>query len=723
MESAAANPSWFPLFNRLIGFILVITGFSVLLGWIYQIEPLVTLFIFSLYMKANAALCFFLFGLVLIFYTIKSPSLILRSMIILFAGIILIINTATLIENIFGIDLGIDQWLAKDIYIDSGTIYPGRMAVITTINFLLSAIAFLYAQKDKFSGWILQFIGWLIFLMALTSLYNYINKADLHFIVTNATTMSMHATLLFLLISIGIFLLKPESGFMEFLIRKSVGGSVLRRMLPITLIVPIFLSYFTDIFEFSGDFDPNFSDTLNAVGTFSLISIAIALMANLIYKIENELRETRTHTREQIQSMTKHDILTSLLNRAALEEELDTFIAKAKPTFLGVLILDIDNFKLVNDALGHDYGDLFLKSAALKIKNQTTEINENLARLGADKFVIYCEKENAEDVFDYAKKIYSSFNEPLRIAHNEITLSLSIGIAIYPQDGQDSKTLITHADLALAHAKSLGKNKIEFFTKELTKIAADKLAMYSDLHKAILNNEFYMNYQPQVDLKTGKICGAEALVRWQHPVKGLISPSEFISYAEKAGLIVSVNEHMMRMVFQQLKSHPLGLPVAVNISTAQFKDNYHLVEYLESLVKEFDINPKWVELEITESVLLENIHHNIAILGALHNLGFQFSIDDFGTGFSSFSYLQRLPAHKIKIDKSFITGLPKNHSNAAIVRSMIAMFHALQKKVVAEGAETEGEIHFLKKEHCDMVQGYYYYKPMPPDEFIALLSV
>src|SRR5579883_3364564 len=287
MESAAANPSWFPLFNRLIGFILVITGFSVLLGWIYQIEPLVTLFIFSLNMKANAALCFFLSGLVLIFYSIKNPSLILRSMIILFAGIILIINTATLIENIF--------------YIDSGTIYPGRMAVITTINFLLSAIAFLYAQKDKFSGWILQFIGWLIFLMALTSLYNYINKADLHFIVTNATTMSMHATLLFLLISIGIFLLKPESGFMEFLIRKSVGGSVLRRMLPITLIVPIFLSYFTDIFEFSGYFDPNFSDTLNAVGTFSLISIAIALMANLIDKsekklsfTENELRETRT---------------------------------------------------------------------------------------------------------------------------------------------------------------------------------------------------------------------------------------------------------------------------------------------------------------------------------------------------------------------------------------------------------------------------------------------
>ncbi len=431
----------------------------------------------------------------------------------------------------------------------------------------------------------------------------------------------------------------------------------------------------------------------------------------------------RTHTNAQIQSFSRRDILTGLLNRSSLEEDLDKLIQEVKVEIIAVIIVDIDKFKMINQALGHDKGDLIIKSAAKRLEKLIDQEKTHAARLGADKFILYYFKiTSLDEVHDYIRHIEQSFKKPFNVDDKEIFLTVSMGITVYPEDGVDSKTLITNADQALANAKKEGGKKSLFFTKELSHVALDALTMHIEMHQAIKENQFSLSYQPQVDLKTNKICGAEALVRWRHPSKGIVSPSEFISYAEQAGLIVTLNEQIMRMVFQQINSSWTGPPISVNISAKQFKDKYHLVEYLEALMSEFQVNPKHIELEVTESLAMEDSKHNISVLSAINQLGFQVAIDDFGTGFSSFSYLYRLPAHKVKIDKSFITGLPGDHANAEIVKSIIALLHSLGRVVVAEGAETHAEVEYLKKEQCDIVQGYYYYKPMSADEFIKVLK-
>ncbi|MDR3491560.1 MAG: EAL domain-containing protein [Gammaproteobacteria bacterium] len=426
-----------------------------------------------------------------------------------------------------------------------------------------------------------------------------------------------------------------------------------------------------------------------------------------------------TYNQNQIQILSRHDILTGFLNRSALEEELNKLIVDIKPDIILVIMIDIDNFKIVNEALGYDKGDLILKLIAKRLEKAVSTDKTTVARLGADKFILYTyHLTKSEEIHTYINQIEKSFLTQFKIDEKEIFLKASIGIAVYPENGANSKSLISNADLAMRRAKNEGGNKSAYFTHEMPTVATDKLDMHTDLIQAMAKNQFYMVYQPQIDLKTGKICGAETLVRWQHPTRGLVLPGEFIPFAEKAGLIVNINEHIMRMVFQKIDADWKGPPVSINISAQQFKDKRHLIEYIESLKTEFNVSPKNIEFEITEGIVLDNLKDNLATLNEIESLGYKISIDDFGTGFSSFSYLHRIPAHKIKIDISFIRGLPKNEVNALIVRSMIVMLHALEKIVVAEGAETEAEVKFLKHEKCDIAQGYYYDKPMPLDDLI-----
>jgi diguanylate cyclase (GGDEF)-like protein len=449
----------------------------------------------------------------------------------------------------------------------------------------------------------------------------------------------------------------------------------------------------------------------------------LALMEN-IGKILGEFI-LHIHNVGQLQDISRHDLLTGLLNRSAISEEIDNLISDGKSKSISVIVLDIDRFKLINEAFGHQFGDRLLNSLATKLNaliNPANHTKINLARLGADKFILYISESNRDEAYDFACTINHTINNPIEVGEQKILLSMSIGIAIYPQNGHDSNTLITAADLALIQAKDLGGNRINFFTKELPLIATKAMAMDTDLRKAISNNQFFLEYQPQIDLKTGNICCVEALVRWQHPITGLISPGDFIPFAEKIGLMVTLNEHIMRMVFQQISSDWPGPPVSINISAQQFREGFHLVEYLESLMKEFSISSKLIELEITENMLFEDTEHDIAVLNALNGLGFQIAIDDFGTGFSALGYLNRIPVHKVKIDKSLITGLPDKVSNAKIVTGMIAMIHTLDMLVVAEGADSKTEVNFLIQKKCDIVQGFYYYKPMSFDALTAIIN-
>ncbi len=426
---------------------------------------------------------------------------------------------------------------------------------------------------------------------------------------------------------------------------------------------------------------------------------------------------------EKIKQAAKHDLLTGLLNRSALEDYLTNLIAEEKSTSIVIMVVDIDRFKLINEALGHDVGDSVLKNVATRLSKPIKHKTFSLARLGADKFILCIAETDKQNATDYAREIHHRFKDTIKIDKHKISVSACIGVAIYPRDGLDSKSLVTNADLAMAQAKALGDNRIFFFNKNLPFIASRKISMDADLRQAMKNqNQFFLEFQPQVDLKTGNISNAESLIRWQHPVKGLIHPDQFIPFAEQNNLIVTLNELVMRMVFEQLALTRLDIPVSINISAQQLEDGFHLVEYLESLMNEFGITANQIELEITENMLVMDTEHNIAVLSALYKLGFQLAIDDFGTGFSSFSYFNRVPVYKIKIDRSFITGLPGNIPNAKIVKSMIGLAHALDMVVVAEGAETKAEVDFLIQEHCDMVQGFYYYKPMSIEDLKGVLS-
>lgn len=426
------------------------------------------------------------------------------------------------------------------------------------------------------------------------------------------------------------------------------------------------------------------------------------------------------YTVKQIHELSQHDALTNLLNRTGLEKKLDQLIAHEQPTSLAVILLKMDQFALINQTYGHDVGDTLLNAVAIRLKSIDFVKTIDIARLEAGKFILSIALRGLtrEDALHNARLIHRMFHDPLTLDDIQINISVTIGISLYPEDGLDSRTLIMNADLAATEAEKQGGVKISFFTKELPYVASQALFMDSDLRQVIKNEQLILVYQPLLEIPSSKICSAEVLVRWNHPKHGLLYPNRFIPHAEKTGFIVPLNEHIMRLAFEQLHSRQLIIPISMNISAQQFDDGFHLVEYLESLLKTYDVNPKQIGLEISESTLTKDTEHNISVLTAIHEMGFEIAIDDFGAGFSSFVYLKRLPVHKIKIDKSLINGLPADSANEKIVKAIISMAHALGKIVVAEGVNTKAEVDFLNQEKCDMAQGFYYYKPLSFAELV-----
>lgn len=431
----------------------------------------------------------------------------------------------------------------------------------------------------------------------------------------------------------------------------------------------------------------------------------------------------RKYSEEQIIRIANYDILTSLLNRASLEEIINNRIMTNQASIFAVLMFDIDRFKLTNEAMGHDAGDELLRAVAQRVQAMTQSTENVAARLGGDKFLLLLlQISNTDEVINYAHKIFSIFKLPFQIHNHEVFLNASIGIAIYPQNGNDSTTLLKNADIALMHAKEQGGNTFQFCTPELPILISEKIALEVALRRAIPNNELALYYQPQIALKTGEICGVETLIRWFHPEKGLLAPHVFIPLAEETDLIITLGEWALQEVFRQIKKGWPDGTIAVNLSAQQFRKQYNLISYIEKLIQKFNVNPANIELEITESMLVQNTQYNLQILTILKDKGFNLTLDDFGIGFSSFTYLLHVPTKKIKIDKSFIDDLPNNTNNVLIVKTIITLAHSLGMEVVAEGVETAKQVKFLMQEGCDIVQGFYFAEAMPIDEVKKLIS-
>lgn len=433
----------------------------------------------------------------------------------------------------------------------------------------------------------------------------------------------------------------------------------------------------------------------------------------------------RKRYESQLERQANYDDLTGLPNRNLLQDRLSQALifARRKNRSLAVLFIDLDHFKNINDGLGHDAGDALLALVAARLVGNVRE-GDTVARQGGDEFVLLLPEIRAEeDVPEITQKLVKAMSAPFDIGGRELHITCSIGIASYPKDGEDRQTLLKNADAAMYSAKKMGRNNAQYYSAEMNVRAMDRLVLENGLHHALERDEFLLHYQPQVDLRSGEIVGMEALVRWQHPELGLISPAMFIPVAEDSGLIVELGEWVLRSACAQNKAWQLAglkpVSVAVNLSARQFRQP-GLVEKVVAILDETGLDPACLELELTESLVMQDVEKTIATLGKLKAMGIKLSIDDFGTGYSSLSYLKRFPIDTLKIDQSFVRDITTDPDDAAIAKSIISMAHDMQLRVIAEGVETEAQKSFLQQRHCDEMQGYLFSRPVPAAEFETL---
>jgi diguanylate cyclase (GGDEF)-like protein/PAS domain S-box-containing protein len=435
----------------------------------------------------------------------------------------------------------------------------------------------------------------------------------------------------------------------------------------------------------------------------------------------------RKRAEEQVKHLAFHDSLTGLPNRLLFNDRLRVAMIHARRyrEKLAVLFLDIDRFKVINDSLGHPIGDELLRRIAERVGGCIRQ-EDTIARLGGDEFTVLLPGiAKEEDASTIAHKILEAVRLPFFIEHRELFITTSIGVTLYPDDGDDPESLVRNADTAMYRAKEQGRDNVRLYAPAMNTKALERLSLEGRLRQALQNRELVVHYQPLIDLATGRIRGAEALLRWQHPELGLVAPGEFISIAEVSGLIVPIGEWVLRTACAQarawqLKGHSM-FSVAVNLSARQFQQADLVFQVTEAL-HEADLPPASLDLEITESNAMQNAELSIATLQDLKSLGVSLSMDDFGTGYSSLNYLKRFPIDRIKIDQSFVRDVTRDPDDAAIAAAIIAMAHSLELTAVAEGVETEAQLDFLRAQSCDEMQGYLFSRPLPAAEFEELLS-
>jgi len=447
----------------------------------------------------------------------------------------------------------------------------------------------------------------------------------------------------------------------------------------------------------------------------------------------------RKKIEDQILFLAYYDGLTRLPNRALFMERLNQSLANAQRQgrTLAMLFLDLDRFKRINDTLGHSVGDRLLQAVSERLKKclRSTDTiargdplaqSDSVARLGGDEFIVtISDIARGEDAARIARRIIESMAEPFKLEEHEVFVTGSIGISLFPHDGADVETLLKNADSAMYHAKDAGRGNYQFYNKSMNASAFQRLALENAMRKALERGEFMLYYQPQVDLDTGTIFGAEALIRWKHPDLGMVSPADFIPLAEETGLILPIGEWVVRTAAAQGKAwQDAGhgpLIVAVNLSGRQFRQQ-QLVHTVEDALKATGFDPKCLELEITESILVQSVEETINSLKNLRKMGPRISVDDFGTGYSSLTYLKRFPIDTLKIDQSFTRDIGTDPGDAAITAAIIAMAEGLKMAVIAEGVETEEQRDCLLARRCRLMQGYLFSKPLPAEQFKALLE-
>ena len=466
------------------------------------------------------------------------------------------------------------------------------------------------------------------------------------------------------------------------------------------------------------------------IGGFAL-GVLLITMILLMYDAHLESR-SRQHAmaledvNARLQHLATHDSLTELPNRLLLDDRLSQSISYAErhQGRVAVLVIDLDRFKLINDSLGHHGGDELLKEVASRLRGVLRK-SDTLARTGGDEFVLIADEvESSADLEQLAQRLLGCFAQPFHILTVDIHTAPSIGISVYPNDGSRAAELMVNADAAMYHSKKIGGNTYTFFTPSMNAFAQQRLKMENGLRRALVNGELELHYQPKVDITTGRIGSTEALIRWRHPERGLVPPGDFIPLAEETGLILQIGEWVLREACRQARLWQVNgmspVRVAINMSAQQFRQK-NLVTIVQSALENANLEPTYLEIELTESAVMHNAATSTAILEQLSRLGVHISIDDFGTGYSSLNYLRRFPLDKLKIDRSFIKDVVANPEDAAIVHAIISLAHSLRLKVIAEGVETEQQLQFLRGLGCDQYQGFFCSPAMTPEKFAEMM--
>jgi diguanylate cyclase (GGDEF)-like protein len=426
----------------------------------------------------------------------------------------------------------------------------------------------------------------------------------------------------------------------------------------------------------------------------------------------------RKQAEDRIHFMANHDALTGLPNRTLLKDRLTQAVLYAKryDRWATVVFLDLDNFKYVNDSLGHTVGDELLKIVAERMVS-CVRATDTVVRLGGDEFVIlfFDQPKSADIISATLQKIRATIAEPIRVEGHDLAVTCSMGLANYPNDGTDADALLANADAAMYRAKEMGRDNFQFYTPELNTKVHEKFLLQKELRNAILRSEFVVHYQPQVDLRTGRIFAVEALIRWQHPSHGMVAPIKFIPMAEETGLIVPIGDWVLLAACRQNKAwQDSGLPamtICVNVSARQFKER-NWVGRVAGALRESGLEARYLELELTESLIMQDVEQAVATMRELQILGVQLSVDDFGTGYSSLAALKNFPVARLKIDKSFISDILNNENDRAVASAVISLGQKLNLRVIAEGVETEDQVAFLRANNCDEMQGYHFSKPI-----------
>jgi len=449
-------------------------------------------------------------------------------------------------------------------------------------------------------------------------------------------------------------------------------------------------------------------------------------MTTHFVSIVNDVSE-RISYEQQLEFHANHDALTGLANRNLLNDRIAQALAQARADGLmvGVLLLDLDRFKLINDGFGHSPANELLKSVASRL-NQSVRDTDTVARLGGDEFVVVIGRlQSADDLSIVAGKILRSLNQPFIMEGKEIFVTASVGAAIYPRDGDHGEILLRNADVAMYRVKEHGRNNYRFYAPDMTHMAIDRLDMEGNLRRALERDELQVYYQPLVDLRSGSIVGAEALVRWQHPRIGMIQPGEFIPLAEDTGLIIPLGQLVLRRVCTDIIDWQAGdLPpvkISINLSAREFRQD-DLSAAIGKVLDETGVDGSRLAFELTESMVMHDVENTLLTLRELKNLGATISLDDFGTGYSSLSYLKRFPIDTLKIDRSFVRDIHQDKDDAAIAHAVIAMAHKLGIAVIAEGVETLDQLELLRQFSCDEMQGYLFSRPVPVAEFALMLG-